>query len=112
MITVKIDEFTLLELLKEELERWDMPCYCEDLYVKMYKKDLELGRFNGTRFETYDIVCADLRDTYVIDEDNADFEKVLELFNRYGIDEYNEEFCKSIEAVDNEEVPTWFLIRR
>lgn len=115
MITVKIDEQTAVEMLLERLSVWTQDETAAELYRKMYENYAESGVFDGGEFDVMAIVDNDwVNWCRIIDEsDGEEYEQIKQLYSAQGLGDISCdcEYASYIEAVDDEENPTAFLIR-
>lgn len=115
MITVRIDEETALEMLMERVEYWTDDVQVRCLYRQMYESYLDCGCFDGSEFDTMKIVGNDyINYCEIVEEGDDDFEEIKAVYNNQGLGDCS---CEGvgydyIEAVDNYEIPTMFLMRR
>ncbi len=110
MIEVLIDEETLLDMLDSRLNHyWNPDEEVADLFHKMWKLNIDRGAFTGIEFDVKTIVDNDyINWCSVVREDDERFE---ELLKSYKDNEYDVAEIGHIEAVDDEDEPTMFLIR-
>lgn len=117
MITIKINEEDLLNMLLERVRHWTEDEEEIGLFEKMYDDYIFNGCFEGMNMDIQDIVDNDwVNYTSIIRPDDKDFEKLLKVYKEQGIgDCSNEEFeeykISFIEAVDDENDPSMFLVR-
>ena len=115
MITIKIDEETAAEMLLERLAQWTEDKTTTKLYKKMYENYIFGGCFDGVDFDVMEIVDNDFVNyCRVIDEsDGAEFDEIKKLYAENGCGDISCDcdFASYIEAVDDENEPTAFLIR-
>lgn len=93
---VKIDNDTLLEMLRERVEFWGGGC------------------FDGARLDIMESVDNDhVNWCRVIEQGDEEFDELLEVYKKQGFGDCSCEtdYASYIEAVDNEDEPTTFLIR-
>lgn len=114
MITVRIDEDTALEMLMERVEYWTDDVNVQGLYRQMYESYIDCGCFDGDEFNTMQIVDNDyINWCKIVEEGEDNFEEIKTVYNNQGIGDCS---CEGvgygyIEAVDNSENPTAFLMR-
>lgn len=114
MINVKIDNETALDMLMNRLDTWTREKKDVELYEKMYQSYIDGGVFDGGEFDPMVIVDNDwVNYCSVIEEGNADFKKLLKVYKEQGLGDCSCEIdgYSYIEAVDDEDEPTAFLIR-
>ena len=121
MVTVKIDEDELLEMLLERCDYWDVSKNNKDLFEKMYQSYIDGGCFEDAELNIMSIVDDDVVnwcdvleiDDYDTEEYKQDFQKLLQLYNDGERDVSCEQFetinPSFIEAVSDDE--TRILIR-
>lgn len=107
MITVNIDENTLLEMLSDRVKAW-RDGEIADLFVKMYENQIDSGCFEGCDFDPMVIVDNDVVNyCSVIEEGDSDFDKLLSLYKNDDSDVSCESFENGsysfIEAVSDDE---------
>lgn len=112
MINIKIDEDTALNLLTERVRTWKSGEVAE-LFDKMYENYIDSGCFEGMEFDPMTIVDNDcVNYCQVIEEGDSEFEEIKKLYEEQGLGDIS---CDSsygyIEAVNDEENPTLFLVR-
>lgn len=113
MVTVKIEENDLLEMLVERVKFWNRSEAEVNLYKKMYRSEIEGGCFEGVEIDVNLIVDNDLINyCNIVEERDAEFNKILQLYKKKGLGDISMESHYSfIEAVDDEEKPKAFLVR-
>lgn len=115
MITIKIDEREAVERLLERLTQWTEDETTTELYRKMYENYIFGGCFDGAEFDVMAIVDNDyVNYCRVIDEsDGEEYEQIKKLYAEQGAGDISCEcnFASYIEAVDDEDAPTVFLVR-
>lgn len=114
MISVKIDEIKALNWLMERLEYWTNDTLTIQLYEKMYQNYLDCGVFDGGEFDPMIIVDNDYVNLCtVLYASDEDFKKVLKVYKEQGLGDCSCEIdgYSYIEAVDDEDEPTAFLMR-
>lgn len=110
--TVKIDNDTLLEMLRERVESWTDDTSTIELFVKMYDSYIWGGCFEGA--DIMEIVDNDyINWCSVIEQGDEEFDELLKIYNEQGLGDCSCEtnYASYIEAVDDEDEPTAFLIR-
>lgn len=116
-INVRINKNDALDMLMDRVEYWTDDKDEQNLFEKMYDDYLWNGCFDDSEFDPMQIVDNDwVNYTAIIRPEDKDFKKVLELYKKDGIGDVScEEFSyykiNFIEAVDNENEPTMFLVR-
>lgn len=107
MITVKIDEDDLLDMLMNRLiEFWTKGNKkVEELFEKMYQNEIDNGVFEGSTLDIADIVDNDyVNYTRVIHKDEDGFDELLDLYHDGQYDVSTEDVgCDFIEAVTDDE---------
>lgn len=117
MITIKVNEEDLLNMLLGRVRYWTDDEEIIGLYEKMYDDYIFNGIFEGMNMDIQDIVDNDwVNYTSVITEEETDFNKLLKIYEEQGLGdcsdkEFDEYKISFIEAVDNEKDPSMFLIR-
>lgn len=114
MINIQIEEENAIDLLVDRVKFWTDDEKVIDLYEKMYNDYCYSGVFDGSDLDVVVIVDNDYFNyCTVIYTDDEDFEKILKVYNKQGLGDCSCEDCNAsyIEAVDNEQEPTMFLIR-
>lgn len=116
MITIKIDEQEAVEMLLERLHAWTEDETTTELYRKMYENYADSGVFESIEFDVMSIVDNDyINYCRTIDEsDGEEYEEIKKLYTDNGgcgDISCKCDFASYIEAVDNDENPTVFLIR-
>lgn len=113
MVTVKIEENNLLDILVERVKFWDRSEVEVDLYKKMYESEIEAGCFEGAEIDINLIVDNDVINyCNIIEEGDSEFNSIMKLYKEEGLGDISMESHYSfIEAVDDEEKPKAFLVR-
>lgn len=113
MVTVKIEENDLLEMLVERVKFWDRSEAEANLYKKMYESEIDAGIFEDAELDINLIVDNDVVNyCNIIEEGNSEFDSILQLYKEEGLGDISIESNYSfIEAVDDEEEPKAFLVR-
>ena len=117
MITIKIDEQELLDMLVERVRYWTQDEDEIKLFEKMYDDYIWNGVFTDSELDIMSIVDNDwVNYTTIIRPDNKDFEKLLKVYKEQGIgdcscEDFEEYKINFIESVDNDNEPTMFLVR-
>lgn len=112
-IYVENDEF--LDMLIDRLRNWTDDPDIIELYKQMYNNYIDEGVFENTSASVSEIVDNDyINYCDVIAEGDDDFNKLYDYYKRYGAGDCSTDFedISYIEAVDNRDNPTLFLIRR
>ena len=109
-VTVKIEDWELLDMLLDRCEAWGTSKDNIDLFEKMYQNLIDDGVFEGVELNIMSIVDNDVVNycTVIYKKDNPkDFKKLLKLYKQGEHDvscEDFEEFHPSfIEAVSDDE---------
>lgn len=113
-VTVKVEDWQLLDMLLDRCEAWGTSKENKDLFEKMYSNMIDSGCFEGAELNIMSIVDNDVVNyCSVIDETEKDFNKLLELYKQGEYDVSCEDFeeykVSFIEAVSDDE--TRILIR-
>ena len=115
MVTVKIKENDLLEMLMDRVEQWNNTTTALNLYEKMYESEIEAGCFEGAEIDVNLIVDNDVINyCNIIEEGDSEFSSILQLYKEQGLGDISmamESHYSFIEAVDDEEEPKTFLVR-
>lgn len=114
MITIKVDEGTLLDALVDRVKQWTDDKEVINLYEKMYENYIDGGCFDGCEVDIMAIVDNDyINYCRTICEGEEEFDKLLKVYkeNGYGDCSCETEICDYIEAADDDENPTIFLVR-
>lgn len=114
MVNVMIEEEDLLDMLMDRLTEFWAPDYdVRELYRKMYESYIENGAFDGAYLNIPEIVDNDwVNYTSVVSKGDQDFDAILEAFKEGDNDISERNLGYSyIEAFDDEEEPTMFLLR-
>ena len=112
MITVKIDEDELLDMLMSRVEYWTKDKTTLELFQNMYQEYIDGGLFEGTELDVGVIVDNDyINYCVVVDESTEEFKQIKEVYDEQGLGDCSCEECEGnfIEAVNSDE--TAFLIR-
>lgn len=116
-ITVRIDKDDALNALVDRVRYWTQDEKEIELFSKMYEDYIWNGCFDDGDFNIMSIVDNDwVNYTAIIRADDEDFEKVLKVYKEQGLGDCScEDFdyykINFIEAVDDDEDPTMFLVR-
>ncbi len=105
MVTVKIDDDDLLEMLVNRLDYWTDDRDIKDLYSKMYEHLIDGGCFEGAELDISVIVDNDyINYCTIIDDSDENYKKLIELYhnNEYDVS-CNDVGCSFIEAVSDDE---------
>ena len=115
MVTVKIKENDLLEMLMDRVEQWNNTTTALNLYEKMYESEIEAGCFEGAEIDVNLIVDNDVINyCNIIEEGDSEFSSILQLYKEQGLGDISmamESHYNFIEAVDDEKNPKAFLVR-
>lgn len=112
MFTLKDDE--ALNLLVERVKRWEQSPKIIGLYKKMYKSYLDGGCFDWNTYSIDEIVDNDCVNwCFIVEKDESGFDNILKVYKEQGLGDCSCEDCEGdfIEAVDDEDEPTIFLMR-
>lgn len=112
--TVEIDNDTLLGMLRERVEFWTDDTTTTELYMQMYENYVESGCLEGATLDIMEIVDNDyINWCRVIEQGDEEFDELLKIYNEQGLGDCSCEtnYASYIEAVDDEDEPTAFLIR-
>ena len=117
MFNINNDE--ALNLLMDRLGTWTNDEEVKSLFEKMYENYLDEGVFDGREYSVMEVVDNDYINYCEVvcaeDLSKKDFEKLAKLYKNGERDISCESFdgigYSFIEAVDNEENPTKFLLR-
>lgn len=107
--TVIVDNDTLYNMLCERVDYWrDPDSETAKLFYKMYENLIDSGCFDGCEFDPMKIVDNDICNwCTVIEPEDKDFEKLLELYHKGEYDVSCEDFeanrVSFIEAVNDSE---------
>ena len=111
MVTVKINDDDLLEMLVNRLDYWTDDSDIKDLYRKMYEHLIDGGCFEGAELNISLIVDNDyINYCTIIEDGDENYNKLIELYhnNEYDVS-CNDVDCSFIEAVSDDE--TLILVR-
>lgn len=117
MITVKMDEQYLIDELVERVKYWTQDEEEISLFEKMYDDYVWNGVFTDSEVDIMQIVDNDwVNYTAIIRPDDTDFEKLLKVYKEQGLgdcscEDFDEYKIKFIEAVNDDEEPSMFLVR-
>lgn len=117
MVNIRMDVDDALDLLEERLKYWGKDEEVVKLYLKMYEGYLKSGVFSQMDFDVKQIVDNDVVNyCQIISEGDEDFEKLVKVYKKRGLGDVSSESFDYyrigfIEAVDDEEDPTMFLVR-
>lgn len=114
MISVKINENNLLDLLVKRVEYWTIDSDVINLFKSMYEREIDVGCFENINLDIKRIVdndyvnCCD-----VVRKSQEEFKALEDIYIKRGLGVHS---CESdidvcIEAVDNTCNPTMFLVR-
>lgn len=112
MFTLRDDE--ALDLLVERVKYWKQSPEIIGLYEKMYKSYLDGGCFDGNTYSINEIVDNDcINWCFTVEKDESGFDDILKVYKEQGLGDCSCEDCEGnfIEAVDDEDEPTIFLMR-
>lgn len=116
MVMVNIDNDTLVDMLIDRLKVWTQDNETISLYRKMYDNYCDSGVFDGSELDVNNIVDNDyVNYCNTVEKSEKDFKKLLKLYKKGDCDVSCESFkdytMSYIEAIDDDENPTCFLIR-
>lgn len=113
MVTIKIKENDLLDILMDRVEQWNSTTAALNLYEKMYESEIEAGCFEGAEIDINLIVDNDVINyCNIVEEGEKEFENILQLYKEQGLGDISmESYYSFIEAVDDEKNPKAFLVR-
>ena len=114
LISVKINMYDVVDMLVDRLDYWTDDEEIKDLFRQMYTSYVESGGFDGMELNVNLIVDNDyINYCQIVDEENEEFNKLLKIYKEQGMGDCSceHDFISYIEAVDNEEEPTVFLVR-
>ena len=114
MVNVCIDEDVLVEMLVNRLRCWTDDNNVVELYEKMYTNEVEGGCFDGCKVDIMQIVDNDyVNYCSVVSEGDGEFDELLQIYKEQGCGDCSCEssYYQYIEAVDDEDEPTMFLVR-
>lgn len=112
-IYVDNDEF--LDMLIDRVKHWTEDPDVVGLYAKMYENYIEDGIFENTNASISEIVDNDyINYCDIICDGDGEYTKLYNYYTKYGAGDCScaIEGISYIEAVDNSDNPTLFLIRR
>ena len=115
IVLVDLYLFELVDMLVNRfIEYWNdgKDDAVADLYRKMYENEVANGVFEGGKFNVMEIVDNDyVNYCDIISEGDEGFEEILNLYKEGNYDISGDTNYSYIEAVDNEDSPTMFLVR-
>lgn len=119
MITIKIDESDLINLFMDRVRYWSQDPKTTYLFEQMYQNyiDSDGGVFDGAEIDITQIVDNDyINNCEVIDNDDPDFDIIKRIYENQGLgdcscEDLGDRKFSYIEAVDDEQNPTAFLVR-
>ncbi len=113
MINMKIEEETLLNLLMDRLDFWEVDNETRALFYKMYERNVFNGVFENMEFDIKEIVDNDYNSyCRVIDKTDTFFNIIKDKFEKEGYCDISEETCyNSIEA-SNEDNTKFLVINK
>lgn len=113
MVTIRIEESDLLEMLVERVKFWECSKTEVNLYEKMYQSEIDSGYFNDANVDVNVTVDNDIINyCNIIEAGDKKFNSILQLYKEQGLGDISMESNYSyIEAVDDEEEPKAFLVR-
>ena len=84
LVTVKVEDWQLLDMLLDRCDAWETSKENKDLFEKMYSHLIDSCCFEGEEFDVMKIVDNDVVNyCSVIDNTEKDFNKLLELCEQY-----------------------------
>lgn len=110
----RLENEEALSLLLDRVKNWEKDPRIISLYEKMYESYLWEGVFDGKDYSISEVVDNDcVNNCFTVSEGEEDFENVLKVYKEQGLGDCSCEDCEGsfIEAVDDEENPTIFLLR-
>lgn len=116
MITIKIKEQLAVDILMDRVAYWTDDSFEQHLYENMYENFVYNGVFEDYELDPMKIVDNDYinycRVVYC-DSEDEEWERLFDIYAEQGLGDCSCEcdFASYIEAVDNEDNPTMFLIR-
>lgn len=115
MITIKMEEEDAIEALIARLKVWTTDDDVIELYRKMYDSYVYGGCFDGGELDVKNIVDNDwVNYCFIISKGDEGFEEILKEYkDNEGCGDIScgDTGYSYIEAVDNEDDPTMFLVR-
>lgn len=114
MITVRIENETAIEMLMERVEYWTDDVNVQALFRQMYESYIDCGCFDSGEFNVKAIVDNDyINWCTIVDEGDEGFEEIKAIYEDQGLGDCSLEGIGYwyIEAVDDDENPTMFLMR-
>lgn len=113
---VEIDNEQALDILMDRVAFWTDDTEVKALYNKMYENMIDGGVFDHGDFDVNAIVDNDyINYTRVVSKGDDEYDELLKVYKDNdcccGDVSCDTTICDYIEAVDNEEEPTMFLIR-
>lgn len=110
MITIKMDENTVIDMLVDRVAQWTDDEDIIELYRKMYENEVYEGFFDNVEFDVMTIVDNDwVNNTDVVSRGDDNYDKILAWWKAYGCGYCADELdcCDYIEAEYNGD----FLVR-
>lgn len=111
---VNISNDTLLDMLMERVEHWKSDQDVIRLFEQMYQNYVDCEIWHGCDFDVWQIVDNDCVNwCSVVCEGEENFDSIKKVFIEQGLGDCSCEIkhISYIEAVDDEDEPTMFLIR-
>lgn len=103
-VTVKIYKDDLLDMFLDRCDFWETSRENQDLFEKMYSTYIDDGYFDDVELDIMAIVDNDVINyTTVLEADDEDFQKVLELYKQGNRDISCETSYSFVEAVSDSE---------
>ena len=110
MVKVLMYEETLVDMLVDRLDYWNVDPMTKELFRSMYINYAECGAFEGIELDVLSIVDNDyINYCRVIEEEDEEFKELIKIYENQGIGDCSCEtdICDYIEAFEN----NMFLIR-
>lgn len=109
-ITVKMEKDTLLNLLSERLNFWNLDKKDYDLYMSMYERYIDNDLFSEIEFNVKVIVDNDVNNyCSIIDKEDDYFKEIKKMFKKKELDISCETCYSYIEAASDDKKR--FLVR-
>lgn len=110
MVTVRMEEDDLLDLLEERCKFWQQGRDNLDLYQQMYENSVYGGVFDSMPFNVKEIVDNDIiNNTVIVTEDDDEFEAIKECYENGDYDISCDTCYSYLEAVSEDKER--FLVR-
>lgn len=113
-VNIRVPLEDALEMLTDRLRFWTKDEESIEMYRQMYESYLYAGVFEGAEFDVMGIVDNDwVNWCSFVEEGEEGWDALLECYRESGLGDCSMETnWGSIEAVDNENNPTCFLVRQ